>query len=516
MALSKDTREDILQEVDMDFVDQEPLQNAIMEEYADEIEDEALQTAIDEGFPNITDMSTLSYTIDVNPQGSVESVAEKWINFLEDISDNEDDLENILSKPSARIEHFVRNASDYLEISIVLLESVEEFSERNPVENIEYLANRLESDFSAEEYEGYLIEDAVSSDALNDKVSEAYIEAGIAYTPENESIYGFEIKNIRPKYSFQDIADRLAENIQESFDTVQNYLDAQFYRDLDEHDFIDYDVVVDVPDEYADTNPVDNIDYLTRRLESAFDSQEYAQYIRESSLNQDELQEKIIDAYIEARIGYSQDNLNKYGYEIVNARPIESFEDIADKLAELIQNGYGSVQNYLNSNNFYSHLDGFKLAVYDVVVNLENGLEDEGSEDIDFDPSYLDNNDIENYILENTNILEVKHDVVRAYAEVNTEYMDMAIACDSAWSMRLEAPSTYSDISAVFIQTLKDHNINTLKELENLSDINFIYDALFEESLLVANGEKPISDAYTLVIELNIDTLNDYLNEEGL
>ena len=155
MALSKDTREDILQEVDMDFVDQEPLQNAIMEEYADEIEDEALQTAIDEGFPNITDMSTLSYTIDVNPQGSVESVAKKWINFLEDISDNEDDLENILSKPSARIEHFVRNASDYLEISIVLLESVEEFSERNPVENIEYLANRLESDFSAEEYEGY-------------------------------------------------------------------------------------------------------------------------------------------------------------------------------------------------------------------------------------------------------------------------------------------------------------------------------------------------------------------------
>ena len=72
MALSQETKEDILQEVEMDFVDQEPLQTAVMEEYADEIEDEALQVAMAEGFPNIKDMSTLSYTIDINPQGSTD------------------------------------------------------------------------------------------------------------------------------------------------------------------------------------------------------------------------------------------------------------------------------------------------------------------------------------------------------------------------------------------------------------------------------------------------------------
>lgn len=512
MTLSKDTREDILQEVDMDFVDQEPLQNAVMEEYADEIEDEALQTAIDEGFPNITDMSTLSYTIDINPQGGVEVVAEKWINFLEDISDSEEDLENILSKPSTRIEHFVRNASDYLEISIVLLESVEEFSERNPVENIEYLANRLESDFSAEEYEGYLIEDAVSSDALNDKVSEAYIEAGIAYTPENESIYGFEIKNIRPKYSFQDIADRLVENIQESFDTVQDYLDVQFYRDLDEHDFIDYDVVVDVPDEYADSNPVDNLDYLTRRLESAFDSQEYAQYIRESGVNQDELQEKIIDAYMEARIGYSQDNLNKYGYEIVNARPIESFEDIADKLAELIQNGYGSVQNYLSSNNFYNHLDSFRLAVYDVVVNLENGLEDESSEDIDFDPLYLDDIDIENVIREYFDIKELKKEIAMSENFTTWEELEYAIDYNDVWTSNLEKPSDYTMIEAEFKKALQEKGIRDMQAFKELENIDFVYDYLYDSDLLYVGTHKD-SHAYVLVYKLDVDELRDMVLE---
>lgn len=512
MALSKDTREEILQEVDIDFVDQEPLQSAVMEEYADEIEDEALQTAIDEGFPNITDMSTLSYTIDVNPQGSVESVAEKWINFLEDISDNEENLENILSKPSTRIEHFVRNASDYLEISVVLLESVEEFSERNPVEAKDYFAQRLEDDFSAEEYEGYLIEDAVSSDALNDKVSEAYIEAGIAYTPENESIYGFEIKNIRPKYSFQDIADRLAENIQESFDTVQDYLDVQFYRDLDEHDFIDYDVVVDVPDEYADSNPVDNIDYLTRRLESAFDSQEYAQYIRESGVNQDELQEKIIDAYMEARIGYSQDNLNKYGYEIVNARPIESFGDIADKLAELIQNGYGSVQNYLSSNNFYNHLDSFRLAVYDVVVNLENGLEDESSEDIDFDPLYLDDIDIENVIREYFDIRELKKEIAMSENFTTWEELEYALDYNDVWTSNLEKPSDYSIVEAEFKKALQEKGIRDMQAFKELENIDFVYDYLYDSDLLYVGTHKD-SHAYVLVYKLDVDELRDIVLE---
>lgn len=514
MALSQETKEDISQEVEMDFTDQEPLQTAVMEEYADEIENEARQVAMAEGFPHITDMSRLSYTIDVQPQVSVESVAEKWINFLEDISGNEEDLENTLSKPSIRIEHFVRNASDYLEISIVLLESVEAFSERNPVENIDYLANRMESYFSAEDYEGYLVEDAVSSDALNDKVSEAYIEADIAYTPENESIYGFEIKNIRPKYSFQDIADRLAENIQESFDTVQNYLDAQFYRDLDEHDFIDYDVVIDVPDEYADTNPVDNIDYLARRLESAFDSQEYAQYIREISLNQDELHEKIIDAYIEARIGYSQDNLNKYGYEIVNARPIESFEDIAYKLAELIQNDYGSVQNYLNSNYFYSYLDGFKLAVYDVVVNLENGLEDESSEDIDFDPIYLDDYDIENTIRELFDIKEFKKEVAMSEGFTTNDEIESAIDFDFVWDVSLERPSDYSVVEAEFKNALQYNGIQDMQTYDELDNIDFIYDYLYDSDLLFVDTHRD-SQAYVLVFDLDTDALREAMDENA-
>lgn len=512
MTLSKDTREDILQEVDMDFVDQEPLQSAIMEEYADEIEDEALQTAIDEGFPNITDMSTLSYTIDINPQGGVEAVAEKWINFLEDISDSEEALQNILASPNKRREHFVHNASDYLEISIIILDSVEEFSERNPVEAKDYFAQRLEDDFSAEEYEGYLIEDAISSNTLNEKIVEAYRDAGIMHTQENEDAYGFEIKNIRPKYSFQDIADRLAENIQESFDTVQDYLNVQFYRDLDEHDFIDYDVMVDVPDEYADSNPVDNIDYLTRRLESAFDSQEYAQYIRESGVNQDELQEKIIDAYMEARIGYSQDNLNKYGYEIVNARPIESFEDIADKLAELIQNGYGSVQNYLSSNNFYNHLDSFRLAVYDVVVNLENGLEDESSEDIDFDPLYLDDIDIENVIREYFDIRELKKEIAMSENFTTWEELEYALDYNDVWTSNLEKPSDYSIVEAEFKKALQEKGIRDMQAFKELENIDFVYDYLYDSDLLYVGTHKD-SHAYVLVYKLDVDELRDMVLE---
>ena len=150
MALSQETKEDILQEVEMDFVDQEPLQTAVMEEYADEIEDEALQVAMAEGFPNIKDMSTLSYTIDINPQGSTDEVVEKWINFLEDIADSEEDLQNILAHPNQRREHFVRNINDYLIVDIELLESVEEFADKNPVVDKELFAQLLEDDFSAE------------------------------------------------------------------------------------------------------------------------------------------------------------------------------------------------------------------------------------------------------------------------------------------------------------------------------------------------------------------------------
>lgn len=389
MELLQETKEDILQEVEMDFVDQEPLQNAVMEEYADEIEDEALQVAMAEGFPNIKDISTLSYTIDVQPQGGTESVAEKWINFLEDIADSEEDLQNILANSNRRREHFVHNASDYLQVSIVILESVEEFADKNPVEAKDHFAQRLEDDFSAEEYSAYLIEDAISSDALNEKIVEAYAEAGIEYNQENERTYGFKITDIQPKQSFEAIADRLAEKVQETYDTVGNYLNSQFYRDLDAYDLIDYRVTVD--------------------------------------------------------------------------------------------------------------------------TDIEN---ESGVENLDFDPIYLDDYDIENIIKEEFDIKELKEEIAMSEGFTTDDELESAVDFDFVWNIDLERPSDYSVVEAEFKNALRDHGVKNMKDYDELDDIDFIYQHLLDSELLYADAEKD-DHAYVLVFDLDADALREAMDENS-
>ena len=389
MALSKDTREEILQEVEMDFTDQEPLQTEVMEEYADEIENEALQTAMDAGFPNITDMSRLSYTIDVQPQGSIEEVAEKWINFLEDISDNEEDLQKILANANQRREHFAHNASDYLNVNIEILESVEEFADKNPVEAKERFAQRLEDDFSAEEYSAYLIEDAISSDALNEKIVEAYAEAGIEYNQENERTYGFKIIDIQPKQSFEAIADRLAEKVQETYDTVGNYLNSQFYRDLDTDDLIDYRVTVD--------------------------------------------------------------------------------------------------------------------------TDIEN---EEGTENLDFDPIYLDDYDIENTIRELFDIKEFKKEVAMSEGFTTNDEIESAIDYDFVWDVSLERPSDYSVVEAEFKNALQYNGIHDMQTYDELDNIDFIYGYLYDSNLLFVDTHRD-SQAYVLVFDLDTDALREAMDENA-
>lgn len=389
MILSKDTREEILQEVEMDFTDQEPLQTEVMEEYEDEIKNEALQVAMDAGFPHITDVNKLSYTIDVQPQGGIEAVAEKWINFLEDIADSEEDSQNILAHPNQRREHFVRNINDYLTVNIELLESFEEFADKNPVEAKDRFAQRLEDDFSAEEYSAYLIEDAISSDALNEKIVEAYAEAGIEYNQENERTYGFKITDIQPKQSFEAIADRLAEKVQEAYDTVGNYLDAQFYRDLDADDLIDYRVMVD--------------------------------------------------------------------------------------------------------------------------TDIEN---EEGTENLDFDPIYLDDYDIENTIRELFDIKEFKKEVAMSEGFTTNDEIESAIDFDFVWDVSLERPSDYSVVEAEFKNALQYNGIHDMQTYDELDNIDFIYGYLYDSNLLFVDTHRD-SQAYVLVFDLDADALREAIDENA-
>lgn len=389
MILSKDTREEILQEVEMDFTDQEPLQTEVMEEYEDEIKNEALQVAMDAGFPHITDVNKLSYTIDVQPQGGIEAVAEKWINFLEDIADSEEDLQNILAHPNQRREHFVRNINDYLTVNIELLESFEEFADKNPVEAKDRFAQRLEDDFSAEEYSAYLIEDAISSDALNEKIVEAYAEAGIEYNQENERTYGFKITDIQPKQSFEAIADRLAEKVQETYDTVGNYLNSQFYRDLDTDDLIDYRVTVD--------------------------------------------------------------------------------------------------------------------------TDIEN---EEGTENLDFDPIYLDDYDIENTIRELFDIKEFKKEVAMSEGFTTNDEIESAIDFDFVWDVSLERPSDYSVVEAEFKNALQYNGIQDMQTYDELDNIDFIYDYLYDSDLLFVDTHRD-SQAYVLVFDLDADALREAIDENA-
>jgi len=373
----------------MDFTDQEPLQTEVMEEYEDEIKNEALQVAMDAGFPHITDVNKLSYTIDVQPQGGIEAVAEKWINFLEDIADSEEDLQNILAHPNQRREHFVRNINDYLTVNIELLESFEEFADKNPVEAKDRFAQRLEDDFSAEEYSAYLIEDAISSDALNEKIVEAYAEAGIEYNQENERTYGFKITDIQPKQSFEAIADRLAEKVQETYDTVGNYLNSQFYRDLDTDDLIDYRVTVD--------------------------------------------------------------------------------------------------------------------------TDIEN---EEGTENLDFDPIYLDDYDIENTIRELFDIKEFKKEVAMSEGFTTNDEIESAIDFDFVWDVSLERPSDYSVVEAEFKNALQYNGIQDMQTYDELDNIDFIYDYLYDSDLLFVDTHRD-SQAYVLVFDLDTDALREAMDENA-
>lgn len=95
MAISQKLKDRLLKNIESDFLEQQSLKQAVLNEYQDDIQHEVFQMAVNEGFPSEMNVEDLDYEIEVIPQGSIEAVTERYIAFLEETSTNiESDIMN--------------------------------------------------------------------------------------------------------------------------------------------------------------------------------------------------------------------------------------------------------------------------------------------------------------------------------------------------------------------------------------------------------------------------------------
>lgn len=385
VTINEDLREDIEQDVEMDFVETDGLNQLLWETYGSELEEEVREQAREEGFPYIEDLNNLSYAVTINPFGSEERVCEKWIAYLEDVADDQETLNAMTVNSRDRHQFYMDNINDCLLITFEFYETPEEFGERHPSLFINYLSIEMEMAYEESDMKDFVKANAPFMDAHEEKLIEAFSEAGIPYTPENVQKYPYQITDVKLNRTFDDFAETQASKIEETYPNVKTYIEEDFYKEL----------------------------------------------------------------------------------------------------------------LYLN--------------VVDYRIELSDDVGEDGEEDIPFDFDDLDDSDIRDVILENEDINELKEQIAVDMLSTDEE-IDFAMDVDYLWDISLEHPSDTSRFQPVFNEALKNAGIKSKAEFDDLDDISFVYQAFFDDELLIAGGE-PYDDAYTLVYELDRESLREQLAE---
>lgn len=203
--------------------------------YGDDFYEVFMDAIEEEGFPEGTTLHDIDYSIDVKAKKEARIIAEEYIEANEIRTMEDADMQS-----EGDVETYIMNDLDNLDFELTLKTDVTDYLDERPTE--EYFAEQIEEEFDPIGLRMAIEESEL--DSLHQKIAEKLREEDYPDHVTPNDIDDFEVTNIRPKTSFDDLASQLFGKIEES-GNVSSYLnDGNFVRDAVSEELLDYDVEI--------------------------------------------------------------------------------------------------------------------------------------------------------------------------------------------------------------------------------------------------------------------------------
>lgn len=230
MALSQSQLDKIAEAFNHQFTDNKrELGDRLREEYEYEYDQVFSETLENEGFP-----TPQANYMNVNHYAEVESriSMEDWATLVED-SDmvNDKDAYDAFINDDDEVFYTIMNNLDQTTVNFIIEEELSEWIEAHPTEA--YLSEEMEIYYDPTEFEEVIRQN--NDEIVHEKVKEQLLEEGFPedVTPDDVD---FVIYDARLEKTFDDLAVEHIDNVNQNYNSVDDYLKTQFYTDIVSND----------------------------------------------------------------------------------------------------------------------------------------------------------------------------------------------------------------------------------------------------------------------------------------
>jgi len=247
MALSQTQLDKLAYAFNHQFTDNKrELGNRLREEYEYEYDQAFADTLNSEGFP-----TPQANYMNVNHYTEIESniSMDDWAELVQDndIVSDKDEFDAFINDDN-NIFYTIMDNLDQTSINFIIEEELSEWIEAHPTEA--YLSEEMEIYYDPTEFEEVIRQN--NDEIVHEKVKEQLLEEGFPedVTPDDVD---FVIYDARLEKTFDDLAVEHIDDVNQNYNSVDDYLKTQFYTDIVSNDR-NYDFEVELTTDPEDFN----------------------------------------------------------------------------------------------------------------------------------------------------------------------------------------------------------------------------------------------------------------------
>lgn len=247
MALSQTQLDKLADAFNHQFTDNKrELGNRLREEYEYEYDQAFADTLNSEGFP-----TPQANYMNVNHYTEIESniSMDDWAELVQDndIVSDKDEFDAFINDDN-NIFYTIMDNLDQTSINFIIEEELSEWIEAHPTEA--YLSEEMEIYYDPTEFEEVIRQN--NDEIVHEKVKEQLLEEGFPedVTPDDVD---FVIYDARLEKTFDDLAVEHIDDVNQNYNSVDDYLKTQFYTDIVSNDR-NYDFEVELTTDPEDFN----------------------------------------------------------------------------------------------------------------------------------------------------------------------------------------------------------------------------------------------------------------------
>lgn len=172
---------------------------------------------------------------------------EQWAEIASEDEDinGQDDFESYLNDDD-NFFYTIMNNMDSATVNFYIEEELQEWIESHPTEA--YLSEEMEKFYDPTEFEEVIRQN--NDEVVHDKVKEALSEEGFPEDTNPDDV-DFNVYDVQLNKTFDDFAVEFIDDVNQSYDSVKDYLETQFYIDVISNES-NYDFEVEITSDPED------------------------------------------------------------------------------------------------------------------------------------------------------------------------------------------------------------------------------------------------------------------------